>query len=65
MTEPGRLTMVAGGDCGSNDCPTVYSTDRGTIAIQGYTLKHSTPPGESVVEIPGDLLKEAVRALGW
>jgi hypothetical protein len=36
-----------------------------TLAIQGYTLDHTTPPGESVVEIPMDVLKEAMRALGW
>lgn len=64
MVQP-RLTILSGGDCGSNDCPTVFATDRGTIAVQGFTLAHPTPGGESVVEIPGDILREAVRALGW
>jgi hypothetical protein len=59
-----ELTRVAGGDCGRDDCPTVFTTDRGTLAIQGYTIDRQTPDGESVVEIPVDLLREAVRALG-
>jgi len=60
-----ELTLVAGGDdCGRDDCPTVFRTDRGTLAIQGYTIDRQTPDGESVVEIPVDLLQEAVRALG-
>ncbi len=60
-----RLTRIAGGDCGRDDCPTVFVTDRGTVAIQGYAVDKETPAGESVVEIPLDVLKEAVRALGW
>lgn len=59
-----ELTLVAGGDCGRDDCPTVFRTDRGTLAIQGYTIDRQTPGGESVVEIPVNLLQEAVRALG-
>jgi hypothetical protein len=43
----------------------VFTTDRGTVAIQGYDIAKKTPVGESVVEIPLDVLKEAVRALGW
>jgi hypothetical protein len=43
----------------------VYTTDRGTIAVQGYDVEHRTPEGESVVEIPESVLREAVRALGW
>jgi hypothetical protein len=60
-----ELTMIAGGDCGRDDCPTVFTTDRGTLAVQGYTLDRKTPEGESTVEIPLGVLKEAVRALGW
>lgn len=73
-----RLTLIAGGPCGtadngngsggdcdSGDCPTVYLTDRGTIAVQGYDVEHTTPAGESIVEIPESVLKEAFRALGW
>ncbi|MFI6849074.1 hypothetical protein ACIBJD_31350 [Kitasatospora sp. NPDC050467] len=68
-----ELTMIAGGPCvtadddkcGNGDCPTIYTTDRGTIAIQGYDIDRPTPAGESVVEIPKAVLKEAIRALGW
>lgn len=30
-----------------------------------YDIDRKTPAGESVVEIPLDVLKEAVSALGW
>jgi hypothetical protein len=60
-----ELTKIAGDDnCRNGDCPTVYETDRGTIAVQGDRLAHPTPHREAIVEIPLDLLKEAVRALG-
>jgi hypothetical protein len=59
-----ELTKIAGDDnCRNGDCPTVYKTDRGTIAVQGDRLAHPTPDHEAIVEIPLDLLKEAVRAL--
>ncbi len=72
-----KLTVIAGGPCGasgdgsgsgdcdSGDCPTVFVTDRGTIAVQGYNVDRTTPSGESVVEIPEAVLREAIRALGW
>jgi hypothetical protein len=51
--EPTELTKIAGDDnCRNGDCPTIYRTARGT------------PDHEAIVEIPLDLLKEAVRALG-
>jgi hypothetical protein len=58
-----RLTKVAG-ECKDDDCPTVFTTDKGTIAIQGYTVNRTTPDGEAVVEIPTSLFLEAARALG-
>jgi len=60
-----ELRLVAGGDCGRDDCPTIFVTDRGTIAVLGYLVDKETPAGEAVVEIPMDVLREAVRALGW
>ncbi|MBF6053507.1 hypothetical protein GO002_16700 [Streptomyces eurocidicus] len=67
--------MIAGGPCktngddppcGRDDCPTVFTTDRGTIAVQGYTtINRETPEGEGIVEIPEAVLREAFRALGW
>jgi hypothetical protein len=63
--EPIKLEKIAGEDnCRNGDCPTVYRTDRGTIAVQGERLAHPTPGHEAIVEIPLDLLTEAVRALG-
>lgn len=60
-----ELTKIAGDDnCKDGDCPTVYRTDRGTIAVQGERLSHPTPAHEAIVEIPVELLAEAARALG-
>lgn len=59
-----ELTRIAGNNCKDGDCPTVYRTDRGTVAVQGYRVAHTTPEGEAVVEIPVELLAEAARALG-
>ena len=52
MNQPPHLTRIAGGDCGRDDCPAVFTTDRGTVAIQGYDIGRNTPAGESLVEIP-------------
>jgi hypothetical protein len=65
MSQSPELTRIAGGNCGRDDCPTVFITDRGTVAVQGYNIDRPTPAGESVVEIPLNVLKEAVGALGW
>jgi len=60
-----ELTRIAGDDdCKDGDCPTVYRTDRGTIAVQGIRVDHPAPDHEAVVEIPAELLAKAVRALG-
>ena len=59
-----ELTRIAG-TCTRDDCPTVYRTERGTIAVQGTHLTNQeTPDGEAIVEIPESLLVEALRALG-
>lgn len=60
-----ELTRIAGDDdCKDGDCPTVYRTDRDTIAVQGSRVDHPAPDGEAIVEIPAGLLAKAVRALG-
>ncbi|MGH3615678.1 MAG: hypothetical protein ACRDRK_24400 [Pseudonocardia sp.] len=59
-----NLTQIAGGDCGRDDCPTVFTTDRGTVAVQGYVVDKPTPDGEAVVEIPLAVFQDAIRALG-
>ncbi|WP_083926814.1 hypothetical protein [Nocardiopsis valliformis] len=61
-----RLTGGAGPVCDDDDCPNVYLADNGSIVVQGDTYTGFTPPqGESLVEIPPHVLKEAFRALGW
>ena len=59
-----ELTQIAGGDCGRDDCPTIFTTGNDTIAVQGYVVDRVTPAGEAVVEIPIAVFQEAVRALG-
>ena len=59
-----HLTRIAGGNCGRDDCPTIFTTDGGTLAVQGYVVDRPTPDGEAVVEIPLSVFREAIRALG-
>nr|WP_228078094.1 hypothetical protein [Streptomyces sp. MA3_2.13] len=57
-----KLTRLVG-ECDDGECPTLYSTDRGTLAVQGDLLAHHgirLPDGEGVVEIPISLLRKAV-----
>jgi hypothetical protein len=53
-----RLTRVAG--CEAGTCPTVYATDRGTLVVQGAIVTDAegvdVPSGETLVEVPRDLL---------
>lgn len=60
-----EFTKIAGGNCGRDDCPTIFTTETGKIAVQGDVVDKETPSGEAVVEIPMDVLREAFRALGW
>lgn len=53
--------------CSGGHCPTIFSTGRGTILVQGNIVSpHSAgvdvPDGEQLVEIPRDLLVRAIRA---
>ncbi|GAA4181962.1 hypothetical protein GCM10022252_07110 [Streptosporangium oxazolinicum] len=69
MTQSPKLTRITGngdGECDDNDCPNVYLTDRRTFVVQGDEFKGlRVPDGESAVEIPEGVLREAVLALGW
>jgi hypothetical protein len=52
--------------CGGGHCPTVYRTNRGTLVVQGYAVTAGAAgvelsPGELLVEIPADLLRQAAR----
>ncbi|MCS0637727.1 hypothetical protein NX801_19060 [Streptomyces sp. LP05-1] len=62
-----RLTgSFNGPECDDDDCPNVYRTARGSIAVQGTISRAFQPPeGEALVEIPEAVLREAVHALGW
>ena len=59
-----KLTQIAGGDCGRDDCPTIYTTDRDTVVVRGDVVDIEAPAHEAAVEIPLTVLWEAVRALG-
>ena len=59
------LTMLA--TCTNGTCPTVFATARGTVLVQGYIVDAAAsgvavPAGETLVEIPRDLLLRAVQA---
>ena len=65
-----RLTPIAADCRNGNSCPTGYTTDRGTVVIQGYAVVASDLPadvtipiGESVVEVPVALIQEMAHAL--
>jgi hypothetical protein len=61
-----RLTGNGNGTCGGEDCPNVYRTASGSLIVQGSVSGVFTPPpGEALVEIPEEVLREAVRVLGW
>jgi hypothetical protein len=54
--------------CASSSCPTVYESGPGTLVVQGYTVSAERagidlPDGETLVEIPVELLAEALRNL--
>lgn len=66
----GELTRLTGNldglNCDDDDCPNVYQTESGSFVVQGDVSDAFTPPaGEGLVEIPEQVLREAVRALGW
>ncbi|MEE1804166.1 hypothetical protein PUR57_36760 [Streptomyces sp. JV176] len=61
-----RLTGDGNGECRQNDCPNIYRSPHGSFIVQGSLSDAFTPPdGEALVEIPEEILREAVRALGW
>jgi hypothetical protein len=66
-TSPRALRAVAN-LCASGSCPTIYQSESGTLVVQGYTVSAgeagiALPAGETLVEIPRDLLAEALRNL--
>jgi hypothetical protein len=59
-----ELTQTSGGNCGRDDCSTIFTADRATLAVQGYIVDKLASDGEAVVEIPLAVFQDAVRALG-
>ena len=54
--------------CATANCPTVYVSGSGSLVVQGYAVSAERagidlPDGEMLVEIPIDLLTEAVQNL--
>jgi hypothetical protein len=63
-----RPLQAVANKCTSGQCPTVYTTGAGTVVVQGFAVSSDRagidlPEGEMLVEIPLDLLAEAVRNL--
>jgi hypothetical protein len=63
-----KLHLIADNGCTGGTCPTAYLTDRGTAVVQGYAVDDpevlaqlGLPAGENAVEVPVELLIEAVR----
>ena len=63
------LTKLSGdGDCYTNECPAGYVTNRGTLVFQGPAVGQAEElrlgKGEQAVEVPIEIVREALRALG-
>ncbi|MGW2842800.1 hypothetical protein ACWCWD_34060 [Streptomyces sp. NPDC001493] len=57
-----KLTRLVG-QCDDGECPTIYTTDRGTLAVQGNRLSDhglDIPAHESLVEIPIELIRKVI-----
>ena len=54
-------------ECTKGTCPTVYLADNGNLVVQGKVVRAadglSLGPGETAVELPIELAREAWRAL--
>jgi hypothetical protein len=63
-----KLTRLTGG-CGAGDCPAAYLSSRNTLVVQGSVVHDAEGlqlgEGERAVELPVEIVREAVRALGW
>ncbi|POX43072.1 hypothetical protein C3486_02310 [Streptomyces sp. Ru73] len=58
-----QLTQLVG-QCHDGDCPTLYTTGRGALTVQGDRLTDhglEIPARESIVEIPIELIRKAIR----
>lgn len=56
--------IIAGGNCGENDCPTISCADNGMVDVQGYYPNGiSAPVGETIARIPAQLIIDAAQVL--
>ncbi|MFF2039502.1 hypothetical protein ACFVVX_03680 [Kitasatospora sp. NPDC058170] len=58
------LVRKIASSCDDGECPTLYTTDRKTLLVQGETpADHGLelPERETVVEIPLELIRKAIR----
>ena len=58
------LVRKLASSCDDGECPTLYATDRETLLVQGETpVDHglALPSHETVVEIPMELIRKAIR----
>jgi hypothetical protein len=47
-----------------SSCPTIYTTERGTVVVQGQLINDNYEilgDGEVLVEIPGELLRQVMH----
>jgi hypothetical protein len=68
MPSPLQPLRAIANKCTSGACPTIYVTGNGTAVVQGYVVPAEASgltvgDGETLVEIPLELLAEAVRNL--
>lgn len=60
------LHVVASFNCSGKSCPTLYTTDRNTVVVQGDIANHhiaGLPGHEGAVELPLDFFRDAVKKL--
>ncbi|MFF5084711.1 hypothetical protein ACFY36_47370 [Actinoplanes sp. NPDC000266] len=64
----GSSLKVIANRCAAGSCPTIYEAGNGSLVVQGFTVRTQDtgidlPDGEGLVEIPVELLAEAMRNL--
>lgn len=58
-----KLTWLMG-ECEKGQCPTLYATDRGTLAVQGVRMVDhglDLSAHETMAEVPIELVRKAIR----
>ncbi|MGW4050488.1 hypothetical protein ACWENA_06620 [Streptomyces sp. NPDC004779] len=58
-----KLTRLVS-TCDEGECPTLFATDRGTLVVQGDRVPdhdREIPAHETMVEIPIELIRKAIR----